>query len=151
MPANNEIANRNQQTLTQMLEYLGRRDFENYEKYLADDVYADWPYVPVAGLPGSVVGKEQLLAYFKGEVDGARNDGMLDFTPFNYTITRIIETVDPDQLVAEYCSDSIYLPSNTPYSNKYISIFNFDKNGLICYWREYVNPLLIYQTLGYDI
>lgn len=116
---------------TTMLGHLGRQEYEACGRYLAPDIYADWPYIPAPGCPDHIVGREPLLAFFKG--------GMSDFDPYAYQITQIHPLVDPNQLIAEYFSDSRFHPNGRRYSNKYCAILRFE-GGLVTYWREYVNP-----------
>ena len=131
-----------------MLGHLGRRDYDNCAKYLADDVYADWPYRPMPSLPDQVTGKDKLIAYFRGDVEGASNDGMDEFTPYSYVIDSIHELLDANAIIAEYHSTATHLPTNKPYQNKYISVLRFE-DGEVTYWREYVNPVAIYEI--YDM
>ena len=72
-----------------------------------------------------------------------------DFAPYSYRIIDIYELADPTRLIAEYTSHSVYFPRNTPYSNRYISIFDF-KDGRITRWREYVNPQIVIEALGHS-
>jgi ketosteroid isomerase-like protein len=131
-----------------MLDHLGRRDYAGCASYLADDVYADWPYRPMPNLPDQVTGKKQLIGYFRGEAEGSTNEGMDEYTPLSYEIDNIIELEDPNSIVAEYRSSATHIPSGKPYRNRYISILKFQK-GKITYWREYVNPAPIYEI--YDM
>lgn len=127
-----------------MLGHLGRRDYENCGKYLAEDIYADWPYRPMPSIPDKVLGRDQLIAYFRGEVAGSSNGGLDDFTPLSYEIDAIHELLDANALIAEYQSHATHVPSNKPYNNRYISLLKFS-DGKVTYWREYVNPAVIYE------
>lgn len=114
-----------------MLEHLGLQQYEQCGAYLAADIYADWPYIPAPGCPDHIVGREPLLAFFQG--------GMNDFEPYRYRLIELHEQLDPNKLIAEYSSHSRFLKNGLPYSNRYCSVLKF-KDGLITYWREYVNP-----------
>ena len=131
-----------------MLGHLGRRDYARCAEHLAEDVYADWPYRPMPNLPDQVTGRDALIRYFRGEAEGSTNDGLDEFTPLSYTIDQIHKLVDPDSLIAEYHSNATHIPSSKPYSNKYVGVLKF-KDGKISYWREYVNPVVIYEI--YDM
>jgi len=122
---------RNISVFTTMLGHLGRQEYADCGRYLADDIYADWPYMPAPGCPDHIVGREPLLEFFEG--------GMSAFDPYAYRITQIHEMADPKQLIAEYFSNSRFHPNGRPYSNRYCAILRFE-NGLVTYWREYVNP-----------
>ncbi len=138
----------NRAIFKRMLMHLGKRDYASCARYLSDDIYADWPYRPMPTIPDRVTGKDKLIAFFRGDVDGSQNGGLDEFTPLSYQIESIHELVDPDILIAEYTSHAQHIPSGKPYENKYVGIMKF-RDGEICYWREYVNPAVIYEI--YDM
>ena len=65
----------------------------------------------------------------------------------DYRIDAIYESLDPDLLIAEYHSDSRHLATGIPYANRDLGILRF-REGLVCYWREYINPLKVSEMLG---
>lgn len=123
--------NDNERIFRTMLAHLGRKEFADCEGFLAPDLYADWPYRPAPGTPTELHGARALMDYIAA--------GTAEFEPFNYHIDRVYELADPDILIAEYGSSTRYLPTGRDYANRYLGIFHF-RNGLITYWREYVNP-----------
>jgi ketosteroid isomerase-like protein len=131
----------NREIFTRMLDALGRQDWDGFEKYLADDLLAEWPYVVVPGFPTEMVGRKP----FREALEG----GMKAFAPYAYRILEIYELKNPNQLIAEYTSHSRYLARGTPYNNRYVGIVDF-ANGLITRWREYVNPLIVREAMGPD-
>lgn len=130
---------RNREIFETMIGHLGRQEFDECVAYLAEDVLCEWPYVPMPDLPDTMRGRETMRNFFR--------DGMSQFAPYSYRITRIYDLAEPNLLIAEYYSQSRHLENGRPYGNKYLSIFEFE-NGLINYWKEYLNPLPIYDTLG---
>jgi len=132
---------RNVENFTAMLRHLGRKEFEACKRYLSPNLYADWPYEPAPGAPRELTGRDALIGFIE--------NGTADFEPFNYSIDRIYELADPDTLIVEYHSSTRYRPADRPYSNRYLGIFHF-QDGLISYWREYVNPELIRQAMLED-
>jgi hypothetical protein len=40
-----------------MLGHLGEQEYEQCGRYLAADIYADWPYIPAPGCPESITGR----------------------------------------------------------------------------------------------
>jgi ketosteroid isomerase-like protein len=72
---------------------------------------------------------------------------MAGFEPYRYRISAIHELLDADKLIAEYSAHSSFLSNGKPYSNRYCSVLHFE-NGLITYWREYVNPEIIRQAMS---
>jgi ketosteroid isomerase-like protein len=136
-----EIRERNRAAFTDMLGHLGRKEFDQFEAYLADDVYQDWPYRPIPAMAESLVGRRALREFIERATS--------DFDPYNYTISGFYDMADPDSLIVEYSSQTVYLPRALPYANKYLSILRFVE-GKIVYWREYVNPLIISEALRDD-
>jgi ketosteroid isomerase-like protein len=129
---------RNRAAFSAMLGHLGRKEFDQFEAYLADDVYQDWPYRPIPTMAESLVGRRALRDFIERATS--------DFDPYNYTISRFYDMADPDSLIVEYSSQTVYLPRAMPYANQYLSILRFAE-GKIVYWREYVNPLIISEAL----
>jgi limonene-1,2-epoxide hydrolase len=131
MSDGSDLRQRNIDIFKTMLGHLGEQEYGQCGRYLATDIYADWPYIPAPGCPESITGREPLLAFFAG--------GMAGFEPYRYRIIAIHELLDANKLIAEYSSHSSFLSNGKPYSNRYCSVLHFDR-GLITYWREYVNP-----------
>ncbi|SFV12534.1 nuclear transport factor 2 family protein [Pseudoduganella namucuonensis] len=129
---------RNRAAFAAMLGHLGRKEFDQFEAYLDDNVFQDWPYRPIPSMADSLVGR--------GALRGFIEQATADFDPYNYTISRFHEMADPDSLIVEYSSRTVYLPRAVPYANQYLSILRFAE-GKIVYWREYVNPLIIKEAL----
>ncbi|WP_116366472.1 nuclear transport factor 2 family protein [Parahaliea mediterranea] len=146
--ADHTLRSHNADLFRTMLAYLGQRDYANCARYLAQDVYADWPYRPMPTIPDRVTGRDNLIGYFRGEVDGSDNEGLDEFTPLDYEIETLHELLDPNVLIAEYASHARHIPSGKPYNNRYVGIVRF-KDDEIVYWREYVNPAVIYEI--YDL
>lgn len=132
---------RNRAAFSKMLGHLGRKEFDQFEACLADDVYQDWPYRPIPSMAESLVGRRALRDFLERATS--------DFDPYNYTISRFYDMADPDSLIVEYSSKTVYLPRAVPYANQYLSILRF-VDGKIVYWREYVNPLIISEALLED-
>jgi len=130
---------RNREIMTETLGRLGRQDFMGACDLLSEDVVCDWPYPPMESVPESIVGRAAMREFF--------SSGMSAFDPYDYEITEVFELLDPNRLIAEYRSNSRLKATDTPYRNKYLGIFHF-KDGLICYWREYINPVIIAETLA---
>ena len=131
------IANR--EVFLRMLEALGSKDFDTFQSCLDDDLLCEWPYVVMEGFPTELRGARRLR--------DALETSFTTFAPYDYRVIELHDLVDPDRLVAEYSSHSTYLPNGKPYSNRYVGYFEF-KAGRITRWREYVNPLIVRDTLG---
>jgi uncharacterized protein len=129
----------NRALFERMLNALGRKDFDSFEECLADDILLEWPYPVMEGFPTEQRGAHWLRTSLE--------ESLREFTPYAYRMVAIHDMADPDKLIAEYSSHSEYLPTATPYSNSYISLFEF-AGGKITRWREYVNPQVVERTLG---
>lgn len=130
---------RNREVMTETLRRLGSQDFAGACELLSEDVVCDWPYPPLENVPESITGRVAMRDFFAS--------GMSAFDPYRYEITAVFELMDPSRLIAEYRSNSRLKATDTPYRNKYLGIFHF-QDGLISYWREYINPLIVAETLA---
>ena len=129
----------NRDVFLRMLNALGSKDFEAFESCLDPELLCEWPYVVMEGFPTEMRGARRLREALEVSFE--------QFTPYAYRIVEIHSLEDPERLIAEYTSHSHFLPGDRPYSNRYVGIFGF-RNGLITTWREYVNPLIVLETLG---
>lgn len=122
-----------------MLTALGQKDYDTFEAALADDVLLEWPYPPMEGFPTERRGAR----WFRDVLEVS----WADFDPYNYRIETIHDLGEPDRLIAEYTSHSRFIPTDLPYSNRYIAVVDF-ADGRIVRWREYVNPNIIAAIMG---
>lgn len=129
----------NRAVMTEVLRRLGTQDFHGACALLTEDVVADWPYPPMRDSAKEIRGREALEEFFSG--------GMLAFEPYRYEITSVFDLVEPNRLIAEYHSNSVFKPSGAPYRNDYLGIFEF-RDGLVSYWREYINPVIVADILA---
>src|SRR5574337_832931 len=129
----------NRALFEEMLRRLGSAQFEGACALLAENVRCDWPFPPTPEGPEELVGRETVRAFFEG--------GMSAFAPYSYTIEQIYDLVDPDVLIAEYSSHTHVLADGYPYANRYIGILRFAE-GVITYWREYINPVPVLAVLA---
>ena len=129
----------NRDLFIKMLTALGTKDFDTFEACLAEDVLLEWPFPVMEGFP-----LEQRGAHWFRDI---LEISWRDYDPYAYRIEVIHDMATDDMLVAEYSSHSRYLPTDMPYSNRYVSILEFS-GGRISRWREYLNPQVIAQLLG---
>ena len=131
----------NRSVFLTMLQALGSKDFDTFERCLDAELLCEWPYVVMEGFPTELRGGRRLREALEVSFEA--------FAPYDYRIVEIHSLEDPDRLIAEYTSHSRYLPRDVPYSNRYVGIFDF-REGRISRWREYVNPLIVREALGGD-
>jgi ketosteroid isomerase-like protein len=134
-----DLRNTNREIMTKVLGRLGSQDFRGACALLAEDVRCDWPYPPMEDSATEIRGRANVEEFFSG--------GMVSFEPYRYEITSVFDLVDPNCLIAEYHSNSRFLPSGAPYRNDYLGIFHFE-GGLVSYWREYINPVVVANVLA---
>jgi uncharacterized protein len=133
-----QLREANKAAFLALLGHLGRKEFDAFQASLAQDMVQEWPYRPLPNMPERLVGA--------AEVRKLIETGMSDFDPYNYRIRVLHDLVDPDMVIAEYTSHSVYLPRQVAYENSYISVLRF-RDGKLVYWSEYVNPLVIKEAL----
>jgi ketosteroid isomerase-like protein len=129
----------NRKLFETMLTALGTKDFDTFEACLTEDILFEWPFAVMEGFPHERRGAR----WFRESLEASWQD----FAPYNYRIETVHDLASPDQIIAEYSSHSIYLPTGEPYSNKYISVLDF-ADGRITRWREYLNPQVIARVVG---
>lgn len=136
-----ERRNQLRDIFTEMITAYGRKDFETFESYLQEDAVFEWPFRPLEDFPDSMVGSANFVA--------ASREGMADCHPYNHKVDRFYDQLDAEMLIVEYHSDTIHIPSNKRYANRYLGILRFSGNK-VALWREYVNPLPILNVYGAD-
>ncbi len=136
--SDNEIRATNRAAFLALLGHLGHKEFDAFERCLADDFVQEWPYLPLPSMPARMEGAHA--------VRSAIEAGMSDFDPYQYKIQALHDQLDPTVLIAEYSSHSFYHRRGVPYSNRYISVLRF-RDGKLVHWIEYVNPLVIKEAL----
>ncbi|VVE70027.1 hypothetical protein PCA31118_03404 [Pandoraea captiosa] len=139
--ASASLRDSNKAIFATMLGHLGRKEFDQFESYLADDVYQDWPYLPIPNMDSKIVGNRKLREFIEA--------GTQAFDPYAYEISQYYDMADPSTLIVEYTSHTTYHPTGKPYSNAYLGILRFAQ-GKVTYWREYLNPLIIKESLMGD-
>lgn len=119
---------------------LGQFDFDGVRSRLAPDFVQEYPYRPMPDSPDRIEGIDAFIGFCQ--------PGMSAFDPYAFTIEALYETTDPATVIAEYSSHTRLLSSGAPYSNKYVGIFVFGRDGLLKLWREYLNPQVIAEAFA---
>ena len=135
------VRRQNQALFLRMLGHLGRKEFDAFEACLTPDFVQEWPYKPLPSLPDRLTGAHVVRTLIE--------QGMSDFAPYEYTIETLHGLEDAHALIAEYASHSHFIPRDVVYANRYIGVLRF-RGDRVCYWREYVNPLIIKEALLSD-
>lgn len=126
---------------TDLITAFGRKDFDHFESYMRDDTVFEWPYLPLKDFPEVMIGG----AAFRASAEA----GMADCDPYGHVVDRFYDLTDPDMLIVEYHSDTIYRPTGARYANKYLGVVRFEGEKVV-FWKEYINPLPILEVYGTD-
>jgi len=118
---------------------LGAKDFDTVEALLTADVVCEWPYLPMTGMAPVMHGNRTFREFCE--------QGMAQFDPYRHKITAYYDLIEPDALIAEYFSDTVFHPTGARYSNHYLGIARF-RGDKVCFWKEYINPLTIKDAMG---
>ena len=132
-----ERQSRHGATFARSLAALSRGDLEGHLVGCSDDFVLELPY---ADPPQTVTGKEAVRAYLA--------PALATFS-MHLDITRLVNCLDPDVLIAEYTSEGHVTTTDKPYANSYIAIVQF-RGDLICAQREYYNPVPALHALATD-
>ena len=126
---------------TQLITAYGCKDFDTFATFVAEDCVFDWPYLPLEEFPHEVTGRDIFIDMSKA--------GMANCDGYYHLVDTFHDQLDPDMLIVEYHSDTVFPGNGYRYQNKYLGILRFDGDVAV-YWREYVNPLPIIKAYGLE-
>ncbi len=116
---------------------ISAQEYERAVDLLEERFRFELPYVS-PDVPAPVSGREAFLATMKSSL-GA-------FDPMCMELLSLHELVGTEQIVAEYTTDTRYLPTGRPYRNRYVGFFRFEGER-IAFWREYHNPDVLAEAM----
>jgi ketosteroid isomerase-like protein len=128
---------RNLAVVEKAFEALGTGDVGRQLEHFTDDAVLELPY---ADPPVRLRGRDAIRAHVAPA---------LDIFKFRLRITDVHDCSDPDLFVLEYTSDGHVTTTGKSYNNSYVGIIRF-RDGLICFHREYYNPLPAARALAPD-
>jgi len=106
---------------------VGMADADAQVTHYTDDAVLEMPFVnPPAHVEGRYAIRDRLA-------------GAFTVFKMQLTIDRVIDCLDPDELILEFHSEGLVATTGKAYTNTYIARFQF-RDGLICFQREYFNP-----------
>jgi uncharacterized protein len=134
-----ELRRSNMKVVRDYVDAMNAWDFDALLALTDDNVVCELPYAP-EGFPQRLDGRDSLLEFQRAAT------GFLEAP--NLSELRL-ETYhsDPGEIVAEYRSDTVVGPMNTPYENRYISRFTV-RNGKITYLAEFFDPIPLVVAMG---
>ncbi|WP_327036148.1 nuclear transport factor 2 family protein [Micromonospora ureilytica] len=123
----------------QILHASREQDTERFVNLLAPDCRIEWPYRP-AGVPHRVEGRNQIREFLTGQANG--------LVTFNeYRNITIHETTDPEVVIVEYEAHGTVIPTGAPLHQTIIAVLRI-RDGLVVSYRDYLNPLVLAETLA---
>ena len=115
------------------------QDTDTFVNLIAPDGYVEWPYRP-AGIPGRVEGRERIREFLT-----AQAAGLVRFEEYRGTV--IHETADPEVVIVEYDAHGTVIPTGAPLHQTIIAVLRV-RDGLVVSYRDYLNPLVLAETLA---
>ncbi|HEY2698476.1 MAG TPA: nuclear transport factor 2 family protein [Pseudonocardiaceae bacterium] len=115
------------------------QDTETFVNLIAPDGYVEWPYRP-AGVPDRVQGREQLREFLTGQAGN-----LVRFDEYRNIV--IHETTDPEVVIVEYDAHGTVVPTGAPLHQTIIAVLRI-RDGLVVSYRDYLNPLVLAETLA---
>ncbi|MEA5367363.1 nuclear transport factor 2 family protein [Amycolatopsis sp., V23-08] len=114
-------------------------DTDTFVGLIAPDGYVEWPYRP-AGVPDRLEGREQIREFLT-----AQAKGLVKFDEYRNTV--IHETTDPEVVIVEYDVHGTVVPTGAPFHQTIIAVLRI-RDGLVVSYRDYLNPLVLAETLA---
>ncbi|MEH2334264.1 nuclear transport factor 2 family protein [Nostoc sp.] len=141
MTTDDAIRDRTLKSVRSYLDLMRAQRWDEWIDLWADDAILKFPYAP-EGRQGVFKGKEAILTYMSGTTGKISVDSVADL--------QIYPMLDPEAATVELEINGRLLLDDTPYNQRYITIFQF-KGGKIQHYREYWNPLISMKAYGgYD-
>jgi uncharacterized protein len=104
---------------------------------LADDVVFEF-IITVPGYPRRIAGRDNLIDLYRGYHNAFFLDRCFDLRTHR---------ADDSTVTLEYASEGRAVATGRPYSNHYISVVTI-KDRKIIHWRDYLDPLRVFEALG---
>lgn len=127
------------EVVEQVLRASRAQDTDAFVGLIAPDGYVEWPYLP-AGMPSRVQGRERIREFLTSQA-GA----LVRFDEYRNTV--IHETTDPEVVIVEYDAHGIVIPTGAPLRQTIIAVLRI-RDGLVVSYRDYLNPLVLAETLA---
>src|SRR5437867_2719573 len=116
------------------LDAIAAGDLDALSGCLAGDVIFEFPYA--AGSP----------VLDKGGAFDVIRFVVRTFATRRFSVDRVFDLTDPDDLVVEYSSQFHSPAAGVRYANRYVAILEF-RAGRITRWREYADPVAFQRAL----
>ena len=127
------------EVVEQVLRASREMDTDTFVSLIAPEGYVEWPYRPT-GIPGRVTGREQIRQFLTEQATG-----LVKFEEYRNTV--IHETTDPEVVIVEYDAHGTVVPTGAPLHQTIIAVIRV-RDGLVVSYRDYLNPLVLAETLA---
>ena len=115
----------------------GLVDGGHFFDLLADDVVFEF-IITVPDYPRRVAGRDNLIDLYRGYQNAFFLDRCFDLRTHR---------ADDSTVTLEYASEGRAVATGRPYCNHYISVVTI-KDRKIIHWRDYLDPLRVFEALG---
>ena len=127
------------EVVEQVLRAGREMDTDTFVSLLAPDCRLEWPYRP-AGVPAGLDGREQIREFLT-----AQAAGLVRFDEYRNIV--IHQTTEPEVVIVEYDVDGTVIPTGAPLHQRIIAVLRI-RDGLVVSYRDYLNPLVLAETLA---
>jgi uncharacterized protein len=135
----NELRRSNMKVVRDYVDAMNAWDFDALRALTDENIVCELPYAP-DGFPERLDGRDNLLEFQRAVPDFLEAPNLSELQLETYH-------TDPGKIVAEYRSDTVLGPMNTPYRNRYVSRFTV-RNGKITYFAEFFDPIRLVEAMG---
>ena len=115
----------------------GLVDGGHFFDLLADDVVFEF-IITVPDYPRRIAGRDNLIDLYRGYHHVFFLDRCFDLRTHR---------ADDSTVTLEYASEGRAVATGRPYGNHYISVVTI-KDRKIIHWRDYLDPLRVFEALG---
>jgi uncharacterized protein len=134
-----ELRESNMKVVRDYVDAMNAWDFDALRALTDDNIVCELPFAP-DGFPDRLDGRDNLLEFQRAVPAFLEAPSLSELRLETYHS-------DPGEIVAEYRSDTVVGPMNTPYRNRYISRFTV-RNGKITYFAEFFDPIRLVVAMG---
>jgi uncharacterized protein len=121
---------KNISSIKNFFEWMHTKKLDEWDTLWAEDGFIYIPY-PVLNFPDTIKTKKTISEGFRKLFAG--------FKTFDYKISEIYPSVDPDIIVVEYTVSAVLLKTDAVYNGTNLAVFKF-RNGKILAYHDYFNP-----------
>ena len=115
------------------------QDTETFVGLFAPDGFIEWPYLP-PGIPGRVRGQDRIREFLAGQASN-----LVTFDEYRNTV--IHETTDPEVVIVEYEAHGTVTATGATLHQTIIAVLRV-RDGRVVSYRDYLNPLVLAETLA---